>query len=102
MTTEWALVPVEATRKMIEAGARSVRADVSISHNPQSKTARCAARNAYVTMIAESPAAALLTEILAARDEYCLTSNGSHEEDQALYRLIAALAKLGPAAEGAT
>ncbi len=99
MNTEWALVPVEPAHKMIEAGAQSVRADVSINHKPQSKTARCAARNAYVTMVAESPGAALLAEVLAARDALPGDPEGFNKR---LGRLLAALDKLGPAAEGET
>lgn len=44
-----------------------------------------------------SPGAALLSEVLAARDEWHAAGEGTLREDAATIRLIAALDKLGPA-----
>lgn len=83
MSTErWALVPVVANGEQIDAGRRY-------------KTTS----NVYAAMIQASPGTALLAEVLAARDAL----PGDPESwSKRLGRLLAALDKLGPAAEGAT
>lgn len=69
MTTErWALVPVEPDFSMTAAGAKSLQCDVRFPR-PQHATATRGARNAYIHMIEASPGAALLAEVLAARDD---------------------------------
>lgn len=84
MTTErWALVPVEATPEMED---RLWRPALTVD-------------DAWRDMLAASPGAALLAEVLAARDALPGDPEGFNKR---LGRLLAALDKLGPAAEGAT
>ena len=88
MTTErWALVPVEAT---ILQRLEMAKADDESSDRYRKMSA---------AMIQASPGAALLAEVLAARDAFPGDPKGW---DKRLVRLLAALDKLGPAAEGAT
>jgi len=85
MTTErWALVPVEPNGEQIDAGRR---------YNTT--------RNVYEAMIQASPGAALLAEVLAARDALHAANNAPARR-VAIHDLLAALGKLGPAQEGAT
>ena len=96
MTTErWAIVPAEATSAMISAGWESGKrvGDTRIINSVS---------GVWGAMIQASPGAALLAEVLAARDAVTAAPRHSNEEDAALIRLFAALDKLGPAAEGAT
>ena len=110
MTTErWALVPVEATPEMINSGyaVRPVgqfipgfTARESVDYC-EKHYGRQTLGNRYTAMLAESPGAALLAEVLAARDAVKAVPYGI--PDTRLYvQLIAALDKLGPAEEGAT
>ena len=106
MTTErWALVPVEATPEMINSGyaVRPVgqfipgfTARESVDYC-EKHYGRQTLGNRYTAMLAESPGAALLAEVLAARDAFPGDPKGW---DKRLVRLLAALDKLGPAAEG--
>lgn len=52
------LVPKEPTHTMVAEGMRSLRCDLELGRRPQVNTALRASRNAYVTMLAASPAAA--------------------------------------------
>lgn len=121
MTTErWALVPVEPTPKMLspivgktyanqdplpvgkamqrEQLARSTKAgnygfqDWMIPPVTEYEVAA----GKYIAMLDVSPGATLLAEVLAARDAY-----NADEDIESLFALLAALDKLGPAAEGA-
>lgn len=98
MTTEWALVPVEITVDMeisgVEAMIKNGNRDAAVTD----------AYACYSAIIAASPGTALLAEVLAARDEY---RQACEQGDYSLillirHSLLAALDKLGPAAEGAT
>jgi len=121
MTTErWALVPVEATNSIQIAGLAALdESDAtppSIGHQIGFK----AVRESYAAMIQASPGAALLAEVLAARDAYLsavrdggTSSESCKNRSDTHFALFAALDKiapwpheeadkLGPAAEGAT
>lgn len=145
MTTErWALVPVEATPEMYERGRDAVTArEVSgpswsvAQHYEASGNStagipadllKCAgkmpkgdcAEMVYAAMIHESPGAALLAEVLAARDAYLsavkdggMSSESYKNRSDTHFALFAALDKitpwpheeadkLGSAAEGAS
>ena len=90
-TTRWALVQAEATSEMVSAGWESGRlvGDTRIINSVS---------GVWGAMIQASPGAALLAEVLAARDAFPGDPKGW---DKRLVRLLAALDKLGPAAEGA-
>ena len=109
MTTEtkpqrWALVPVEATPEMIDSGMAAVLRREwnigSMSEGPMDAF--------YSAAVAASPGAALLAEVMAARDEANETFDHLPFQQAvdacflAKRRVVAALDKLGPAAEGAT
>lgn len=134
MTTErWALVPVEATPEMYERGRDAITAREVSSPNwsvaqhydaSGNSTAgipidllECVgkmpkgdcAEMVYAAMIHESPGAALLAEVLAARDalnsdirEGEMIGDYSNRKSAERTALLAALDKLGPAAEGET
>ena len=127
MTTErWALVPVEATPEMYERGRDAITAREVSSPNwsvaqhydaSGNSTAgipidllECVgkmpkgdcAEMVYAAMIHESPGAALLAEVLAARDAWYDSGDGTDRESLAIVRVMTALDKLGPAADGAT
>lgn len=93
-TTRYALVPVEATPEIIGAAAK-------FAHDKDLPAKKFYA-GLHSAMIQASPGAALLAEVLAARDACHAAPHRSSEEDRALIRLFRALDKLGPAAEGAT
>jgi len=104
-TERWALVPVEATNSIQIAGLAALdESDAtppSIGHQIGFK----AVRESYAAMIQASPGSALLAEVLAARDALNLIvdddSRSAFDMLQPTYDLLAALDKLGPAAEGA-
>lgn len=88
MTTRWALVPAELTHEM---RGEIQQAFVRAREDQLQKM--------HAAMIQASPGAALLAEVLAARDAL----PGDPESwNKRLGRLLAALDKLGPAAEGAS
>ena len=118
MTTErLALVPVEATPEMISAGydVRPIGQFIP-GFTAQESADYCekyfgrqtlGARHA--AMVQASPGAALLAEVLAARDDAKESAaadkrNGGYgvPDQQSWLRVMRALDKLGPAAEGAT
>jgi hypothetical protein len=101
MTTErWALVPVEPTDAMDSAAEMALCGSIGGYEHGCWRSAWRAA------MIETSPGAALLAEVLAARDALNLIVDdenaGPFEMLEPTYALLAALDKLGPAAEGAT
>jgi len=116
MTTErWALVPVESTLEMLDAGETAANA-----RSMNTNVADYVVDGAYSAMIQASPGAALLAEVLAARDAYLsavrdggTSSESCKNRSDTHFALFAALDKiapwpheeadkLGPAAEGAT
>lgn len=98
MTTgRWALVPVGP----IDRPAFCDRGESRQCCWDNSGVKCCSADIEQARRDAE-PGAALLAEVLAARDEWHAAGEGTLREDAATIRLIAALEKLGPAAEGAT
>ena len=116
MTTErWALVPIESTLEMLDAGETAANA-----LNINGSVSDAAVDGAYSAMIQASPGAALLAEVLAARDAYlsAMRDGGNSREgcknrSDTHFALFTALdkiapwphedaSKLRPAAEGAT
>jgi len=85
-TTRWALVPIEATPEIFAALYSPVFATY---------------KQAYAEMIEVSPDSALLAEVLAARDFAKIAVYGTDQGLAVFEILLAALDKLGPAAEGA-
>ena len=98
MTTErWALVPKMSNAVQEDAGLKWL---ANFQHM-RKQDKRNAMAQAYDAMIQASPGAALLAEVLAARDAVKAVPYGI--PDTRLYvQLIAALDKLGPAQENAT
>lgn len=96
MTTKWALVPVEP----IDRPSFCDRGESTACCFREDKEKYCCADREQERRDAK-PGAALLAEVLAARDT--VKASPYSIPDMRLYvRLLAALDKLGPAAEGAT
>jgi len=93
-TERWALVPVEATPEMRKEGKEAM------SKYGSRVSTFMDADVCYAAMLNKNPGAALLAEVLAARDAYIERMPERISEYE--YNLLAALDKLGPAAEGET
>jgi len=113
-TERWALVPVEATPEMRKEGKEAM------SKYGSRVSTFMDADVCYAAMLNKNPGAALLAEVLAARDAYLsavrdggTSSESCKNRSDTHFALFAALDKiapwpheeadkLGPAAEGAT